>query len=96
MGEAERCFASTQNREPGPRNFASVDEQNIPDHKGRIGARRRESESGKFSVENYTGPQVKYIAGMAKLADALALGASESNLMGVQVSPPAQEKYPYF
>ena len=29
-------------------------------------------------------------AGMAKLADALALGASESNLMGVQVSPPAQ------
>ena len=26
---------------------------------------------------------------MAKLADALALGASESNLMGVQVSPPA-------
>ena len=29
-------------------------------------------------------------AEVAKLADALALGASESNLMGVQVSPSAQ------
>lgn len=28
---------------------------------------------------------------MAKLADALALGASERNLMGVQVPPPAPE-----
>ncbi|GEM_PF-5425828 len=30
---------------------------------------------------------------MAKLADALALGASERNLMGVQVSLPAQNPY---
>ena len=36
------------------------------------------------------------IAGMAKLADALALGASESNLMGVQVSLPAQIYGVYF
>ena len=42
-------------------------------------------------------------AEVAKLADALALGASESNLMGVQVSPSAQIyvidlclKNPYF
>ena len=29
--KAERCFASTQNREPGSWNFSSVGEKNIPD-----------------------------------------------------------------
>jgi hypothetical protein len=33
LREAERCFVSGQNREPGSRNCANDDEQNIRDRK---------------------------------------------------------------